>query len=240
MHVHGVLAETRHPWHWLSTRLKNETTPTLHTVSIIHEILPRKCGIPRFWSPKSGPEICEKRQSQVGGGGVKPGARQPARTFWRSRLRHNPFKSFSAESQSCIHSKKPSSPTNEIKARAKLPSMPFPYLVTLLILLPFVLFRKHSGLVRHNLCGARRRVKWCGRKCAGRWAFLHRKSRLRLIFRDIGLRPISCLKYENTPKPGHNAMMMMMKTPKSMHQTDNNKAYDVMGILPTLLTLRGG
>jgi hypothetical protein len=26
------------------------------------------------------------------------------------------------------------SPTNEIKARAKLPSMPFPYLVTLLIL----------------------------------------------------------------------------------------------------------
>jgi hypothetical protein len=46
-----------------------------------------------------------------------------------------------------------SSPTNEIKARAKLPSMPFP-LVTLLILLPFVLFRKHSGLVRHNLCDA--------------------------------------------------------------------------------------
>jgi hypothetical protein len=45
-----------------------------------------------------------------------------------------------------------SSPTNEIKARAKLLSMPFPYLVTLLILLPFVLFRKHSGLVRHNLC----------------------------------------------------------------------------------------
>jgi hypothetical protein len=44
-----------------------------------------------------------------------------------------------------------SSPTNEIKARAKLPSMPFPYLVTLLILLPFVLFRKHSGLVRNNL-----------------------------------------------------------------------------------------
>jgi hypothetical protein len=44
-----------------------------------------------------------------------------------------------------------SSPTNEIKARAKLPSMPFPYLVALLILLPFVLFRKHSGLVRHNL-----------------------------------------------------------------------------------------
>jgi hypothetical protein len=37
---------------------------------------------------------------------------------------------------------------NEIKARAKLPSMPFPYLVMLLILLPFVLFRKHSGLVR--------------------------------------------------------------------------------------------
>jgi hypothetical protein len=35
------------------------------------------------------------------------------------------------------------SPTNEIKACAKLPSMPFPYLVTLLILLPFV--RKHSG-----------------------------------------------------------------------------------------------
>jgi hypothetical protein len=28
--------------------------------------------------------------------------------------------------------------------------MPFPYLVTLLILLPFVLFRKHSGLVQHN------------------------------------------------------------------------------------------
>jgi hypothetical protein len=49
-----------------------------------------------------------------------------------------------------------SSPTNEIKACEKLPSMPFPYLVTLLILLPFVLFRKHSGLVRHNLCGARR------------------------------------------------------------------------------------
>jgi hypothetical protein len=23
----------------------------------IHEILPRKCGIPRFWSPKSGPEF---------------------------------------------------------------------------------------------------------------------------------------------------------------------------------------
>jgi hypothetical protein len=46
------------------------------------------------------------------------------------------------------------SPSNEIKARAKLPSMPFPYLVTLLILLPFVLFRKHSGLVRHNLCDA--------------------------------------------------------------------------------------
>jgi hypothetical protein len=39
-----------------------------------------------------------------------------------------------------------SPPTNKIKARAKLPSMPFPYLVTLLILLPFVLFRKHSGL----------------------------------------------------------------------------------------------
>jgi hypothetical protein len=71
-------------------------------------------------------------------------------------------------------------PTNEIKARAKLPSMPFPYyLVTLLILLPFILFRKHSGLVRHNLCGARRRVKWHVRKCAGRWAFLHRKSHLR-------------------------------------------------------------
>jgi hypothetical protein len=34
-----------------------------------------------------------------------------------------------------------SSPTNEIKALAKLPSMPFPYLVTLLILLPFFLFR---------------------------------------------------------------------------------------------------
>jgi hypothetical protein len=34
-----------------------------------------------------------------------------------------------------------SSPTNEIKVRAKLPSMPFPYLVTLLILLLFVLFR---------------------------------------------------------------------------------------------------
>jgi hypothetical protein len=32
-----------------------------------------------------------------------------------------------------------SSPTNEIKASAKLPSMPF--LVTLLILLPFILFR---------------------------------------------------------------------------------------------------
>jgi hypothetical protein len=47
-----------------------------------------------------------------------------------------------------------SSPTNEIKARAKLPSIPFPYLVTLLILLPFVLFRKHSGLVRYNLCDA--------------------------------------------------------------------------------------
>jgi hypothetical protein len=45
-------------------------------------------------------------------------------------------------------------PTNEIKARAKFPSMPFPYLVTLLILLMFVLFRKHSGLVRHNLCDA--------------------------------------------------------------------------------------
>jgi hypothetical protein len=57
--------------------------------------------------------------------------------------------------------------------------MPFPYLVTLLILLPFVLFRKHSELVRHNLCGARRRVKWRVRKCAGRWAFLHRISRLR-------------------------------------------------------------
>jgi hypothetical protein len=71
-----------------------------------------------------------------------------------------------------------SSPTNEIKARAKLLSMPFPYLVTLLILLPFFLFRKHSGLVRHNLCGARRRVKWRVRKCAGRWTFLHRKSRL--------------------------------------------------------------
>jgi hypothetical protein len=39
-----------------------------------------------------------------------------------------------------------SSPTNEIKASAKLPSMSFPYLVTLLILLLFVLFRKHSGL----------------------------------------------------------------------------------------------
>jgi hypothetical protein len=64
--------------------------------------------------------------------------------------------------------------TNEIKA--KLSSMPFPYLVTLLILLPFVVFRKHSGLVRHNLCGARRRVKWRVRKCAVRWAFLHRKS----------------------------------------------------------------
>jgi hypothetical protein len=49
-----------------------------------------------------------------------------------------------------------SSPTNEIKASAKLPSMPFLYLVTLLILLPFVLFRKHSGLVRHIRCGARR------------------------------------------------------------------------------------
>jgi hypothetical protein len=43
-----------------------------------------------------------------------------------------------------------SSPTNEIKARAKLPSMPFPYLVTLLILLPFILFRKHSGLALHH------------------------------------------------------------------------------------------
>jgi hypothetical protein len=71
-----------------------------------------------------------------------------------------------------------SSPTNEIKARTKLPTMLFPYLVMLLILLPFVLFRKHSGLVRHNLCSARRRVKWCVRKCAGRLAFLHRKSHL--------------------------------------------------------------
>jgi hypothetical protein len=72
-----------------------------------------------------------------------------------------------------------SSPTNEIKDRAKLPSMPFPYLVTLLILLLFVLFRKYSGLVRHNLCGARRWVKWRVQKCAGRWAFLHRKLHLR-------------------------------------------------------------
>jgi hypothetical protein len=44
-----------------------------------------------------------------------------------------------------------SSPTNEIKACAKLPSMPFPYWVTLLILLPFVLFRKHSGIVRYGI-----------------------------------------------------------------------------------------
>jgi hypothetical protein len=72
-----------------------------------------------------------------------------------------------------------SSLTNVIKARAKLTSMQFPYLVTLLILLPFILFCKHSGLVQHNLCGARRRVKWHIRKCAGRWAFLHRKSHLR-------------------------------------------------------------
>jgi hypothetical protein len=76
-----------------------------------------------------------------------------------------------------VHSRDLSS--NEIKARAKLPSMPFPYLVTLLILLPFVLFRKHSGLVRHYLCSAHRQVKCRVRKCAGRWAFLHRKSRLR-------------------------------------------------------------
>jgi hypothetical protein len=68
------------------------------------------------------------------------------------------------------------SPTNEIKARAKLA---INAVSLLLILLPFVLFRKHSGLVRHNLCGARRRVKWHVRKCTGRWAFLHRKSRLR-------------------------------------------------------------
>jgi hypothetical protein len=64
-----------------------------------------------------------------------------------------------------------SSPTNEIKARAKLPSMLFPYLVTLLILLPFVLFRKHSGLVRHNLCGARRRVNGAFGNALGDWRF---------------------------------------------------------------------
>jgi hypothetical protein len=103
-----------------------------------------------------------------------------------------------------------SSLTNEIKTRAKLLSMPFPYFVTLLILLLFFIFRKHSGLVRHNLCGACRRVMarsemgifrargyttlvlpplgsgpWFG-QCP-QWIGL------RLIFRDIGLRPISCL-----------------------------------------------
>jgi hypothetical protein len=60
----------------------------------------------RFWSPKSDPEIRAKLQWKiVGGGGVKPGVRrgQTARTFRRSRLRRNPFKSPSAESQSCIH-----------------------------------------------------------------------------------------------------------------------------------------
>jgi hypothetical protein len=74
-----------------------------------------------------------------------------------------------------------SSPTNEIKARPKLPSIPFPYFVTLLILLPFVLFRRHSGLVRHNLYGARRLVKWRVRKCAGRWTFLLQKSPPRVL-----------------------------------------------------------
>jgi hypothetical protein len=124
----------------------------------------------------------DSRKTAIKGVGweVKPGARlgQTARTFRRFQLLHNPFKSLSAESQSCIHSKNPFH-RRPIKARAKLLSMLFPYLVMLLILLPFVLFRKHSGLVQHNLCGARRRVKWRVRKCAGRWAFLHRKSRLR-------------------------------------------------------------
>jgi hypothetical protein len=61
-----------------------------------------------------------------------------------------------------------SSPTNKIKARTKLPSMPFPYLVTLLILLPFVLFPRF---------GLRPHAQWI---------------RLWLIFREINLWPISC------------------------------------------------
>jgi hypothetical protein len=64
-----------------------------------------------------------------------------------------------------------SSPTNEIKASAKLPSMPFPYLVTLLILLPFFLFRKHSGLVRHNLCGTFGNALGDGLFCIGNRAY---------------------------------------------------------------------
>jgi hypothetical protein len=91
----------------------------------------------------------------------------------------------------CPFQKAMSSPTNEIKACTKLPSMSFPYLVMLLILLPFVLFRMHSGLVRHNLCGTRRRVKWRVQKCTGRWAFLHRVYGVlsSQIIPRFGLRP---------------------------------------------------
>jgi hypothetical protein len=95
-----------------------------------------------------------------------------------------------------------SSPTNEIKASAKLPSMPFPYLVTLLILLPFVLFRSHSRLVRHNLCDAVL-VDGLNARSEMRWEMGFSESEiastafsnpsLQLIFCDIGLRLISCL-----------------------------------------------
>jgi hypothetical protein len=206
----------------------------------------------RFWSPKvRSRDSCKTAIKSVG---------CPTWSFWRSQLRTQPFQvSLGRVEIVYPFQETMSSPTNEIKASAKLPSMPFPYLVTQLILLPFVLFRKHSGLVRHNLCGATWiplagviymiciggkpvptgtcrfadlgvssapgsgvvMITSAVRKCAGRWDFLWRsliptffmrggthprapparpsvsrsalRPQFRLIFRNIGLWPISCL-----------------------------------------------
>jgi hypothetical protein len=89
--------------------------------------------------PKSGPEICTKLQLKVWGG-VKPGVRQQVRIPAISAPTQ-PFQ-ISLGRVAIVYPFQEimSSPTNEIKASAKLPSMPFPYLVTLLILLPPVDF----------------------------------------------------------------------------------------------------
>jgi hypothetical protein len=136
----------------------------------IHEILPRKCGIPRFWSPK-----VESRDSR------KTKKNQVPDLVRQQEHSDNLSSDTTLSSLSRSSRNRESIPRNHViadqwnKSPRKIAVNP----VMLLILLPFVLFRRHSGLVRHNLCGARRRVKWCVRKCIGRWAFLHRKSHLR-------------------------------------------------------------
>jgi hypothetical protein len=83
-------------------------------LKLLEQMYKDHCEVSETWNsailePKIGSWDSRKTTIKSVGGEVKPGAwlGQSARTFWRSQLRHNPFKSLSAESQSCIHSKKP-------------------------------------------------------------------------------------------------------------------------------------